>query len=35
VLSPPLVMSEAEADRVVDAIRGVLERTTPDGHIRG
>jgi putrescine aminotransferase len=35
VLSPPLVMSEAEADRVVDAIRSVLQRTTPDGQIRG
>jgi adenosylmethionine-8-amino-7-oxononanoate aminotransferase len=35
VLSPPLVMSEAEADRVVEAIRSVLERTTPDGQIRG
>jgi adenosylmethionine-8-amino-7-oxononanoate aminotransferase len=33
VLSPPLVMTEAEADRVVEAIRSVLERTTPDGHI--
>ncbi len=31
VLSPPLVMTEAEADRVVDAMRSVLERTTPDG----
>ena len=33
VLSPPLVMTEGEADRVVEAIRSVLERTTPDGHI--
>ena len=33
VLSPPLVMSEAEADRVVEAIRSVLERTTADGRI--
>jgi putrescine aminotransferase len=35
VLSPPLVMGEGEADRVVEAIRSVLERTTPDGRIRG
>jgi PLP-dependent transaminase len=31
VLSPPLVMTEAEADRVVAAMRSVLERTTSDG----
>jgi putrescine aminotransferase len=34
VLSPPLVMTEAEADRVVEAMRSVLERTTPDGRVR-
>lgn len=34
VLSPPLVMSEGEADRVVEAMRSVLERTTPDGRVR-
>ena len=34
VLSPPLVMSEPEADRVVEAMRSVLERTTPDGRVR-
>ncbi len=34
VLSPPLVLSEPEADRVVEAMRSVLERTTPDGRVR-
>jgi putrescine aminotransferase len=34
VLSPPLVMTDAEADRVVEAMRSVLERTTPDGRVR-
>ena len=31
VLSPPLIMTEAQADRMVEAMRKVLERTTPDG----
>ena len=33
VLSPPLIMTEEEADRCVAALRSVLERTTPDGVI--
>ncbi|CAB4344370.1 unannotated protein [freshwater metagenome] len=33
VLSPPLIMTEAEADRCVEALRSVLERTTTDGVI--
>jgi putrescine aminotransferase len=33
VLSPPLIMTEEEADRMVAAMRKVLERTTPDGVI--
>ncbi|HET6868836.1 MAG TPA: aspartate aminotransferase family protein [Solirubrobacteraceae bacterium] len=33
VLSPPLVMTRAEADEVVAAVRGVLERMSPDGSI--
>ena len=33
VISPPLIMSRAEADEVVDAMRSVLERTDPDGRI--
>lgn len=33
VLSPPLIMTEEEADRCVAAMRSVLERTTPDGVI--
>lgn len=33
VLSPPLIMTEEEADRCVAAMRAVLERTTPDGVI--
>ncbi|WP_324785196.1 aspartate aminotransferase family protein [Streptomyces sp. H51] len=34
VLSPPLIMTEAEAGEAADALRGVLERTAPDGGIR-
>ncbi|MEW2293041.1 aspartate aminotransferase family protein [Streptomyces sp. NPDC006743] len=34
VLSPPLVMTEAEAGEVARALRGVLERTGPTGEIR-
>jgi putrescine aminotransferase len=34
VLSPPLVMTEAQATEAVTAMRGVLERTGPDGRIR-
>jgi adenosylmethionine-8-amino-7-oxononanoate aminotransferase len=34
VISPPLVMTEGEADEVVAAMRSVLERTDPTGHIR-
>lgn len=33
VLSPPLIMTEEEADRCVAALRDVLTRTTPDGVI--
>ena len=33
VLSPPLIMTEAEADRAVEAMRSVLARTKPDGSI--
>ena len=33
VLSPPLVMTEAEAGEVVSAVRSVLERLGPDGNI--
>jgi putrescine aminotransferase len=33
VLSPPLIMTEAEADRAVAAMRQVLSRTRPDGSI--
>ena len=33
VLSPPLILTEDEADRCVAAMRGVLERTRPDGTI--
>jgi putrescine aminotransferase len=33
VLSPPLIMTEEEADRAVAAMRSVLERTKPDGSI--
>jgi putrescine aminotransferase len=33
VLSPPLIMTEEEADRCVAAMRQVLERTTADGVI--
>ena len=34
VISPPLIMSEDEADEVVAAMRTVLERMDPSGHIR-
>ena len=34
VLSPPLIMTEAECDTAVTAIRSVLERTNADGTIR-
>ncbi|MBZ4017681.1 aminotransferase family protein [Streptomyces purpurogeneiscleroticus] len=34
VLSPPLVMTEAEVKETVTAMRSVLERTTPTGEIR-
>jgi putrescine aminotransferase len=33
VLSPPLVMTREEADEVVTAVRGVLERMSSDGSI--
>lgn len=33
VLSPPLVMTHQEADRAVDAMRSVLERTKADGTV--
>jgi putrescine aminotransferase len=33
VLSPPLVLTRAEADRIVDALRSVLERLSPDGSV--
>jgi putrescine aminotransferase len=33
VLSPPLVLTHAEADRIVDALRSVLERLSPDGSV--
>lgn len=33
VLSPPLVLSRDEADRIVDALRSVLERLAPDGSV--
>ncbi|QNS03821.1 aminotransferase family protein [Streptomyces xanthii] len=35
VLSPPLIMTEAEAKEAASALRGVLERTAPTGEIRG
>ncbi len=35
VLSPPLVMTEQEADEVAAALRSVLNRTEPTGVIRG
>jgi putrescine aminotransferase len=35
VLSPPLIMTEAEAKQAVDAMRAVLERTGPDGRVAG
>ena len=34
VLSPPLIMTEAEADRAVDAMRSVLVRTDRTGRVR-
>ena len=34
VLSPPLIMTEAEADRAVDALRSVLSRTDTTGRCR-
>jgi len=34
VLSPPLIMTEAEADRAVDALRSVLSRTDSKGRHR-
>ena len=34
VLSPPLIMTEDEADRAVAAMRAVLERTGKDGAVR-
>ncbi|MFF3504334.1 aspartate aminotransferase family protein [Streptomyces sp. NPDC003247] len=34
VLSPPLIMTEAEAKEAASALRGVLERTGPTGEIR-
>ncbi|MDI3419448.1 aminotransferase family protein [Streptomyces luteolus] len=34
VLSPPLIMTEAEAKEAASALRGVLERTEPNGRIR-
>ncbi len=35
VLSPALIMTEAEAKEAVDAMRQVLERVGPDGALRG
>jgi len=35
VLSPPLVLTRAEADRIVDALRSVLQRLVPDGSVAG
>ncbi|MER6979611.1 aspartate aminotransferase family protein [Streptomyces carpinensis] len=35
VLSPPLIMTEAEAKEAAAALRAVLERTEPTGEIRG
>ncbi|MGW8556295.1 aminotransferase family protein [Streptomyces tubercidicus] len=34
VLSPPLIMTEADAKEAAAALRGVLERTAPTGQIR-
>jgi putrescine aminotransferase len=34
VLSPPLVISDEELGRCADALRAVLERTTPQGDVR-
>jgi putrescine aminotransferase len=33
VLSPPLVLTHAEADRIVEALRAVLERVRPTGEV--
>jgi putrescine aminotransferase len=33
VLSPPLIMTEAEATEVVEAVRSVVSRIAPDGEI--
>ena len=33
VLSPPLIMTEGEIDRVVEAMRAVLARTGKDGAV--
>lgn len=33
VLSPPLVLTRGEADRIVDALRSVLDRLAPDGSV--
>ncbi|MGH2889735.1 MAG: aminotransferase class III-fold pyridoxal phosphate-dependent enzyme, partial [Solirubrobacteraceae bacterium] len=33
VLSPPLILSRDEADRIVEALRSVLERLRPDGSV--
>jgi PLP-dependent transaminase len=34
VLSPPLIFTESDCDRVVEALRSVLERCEPDGTVR-
>ena len=33
VLSPPLILTEPEADRIASALRTVLERVRPDGEV--
>ncbi|MFI0370593.1 aspartate aminotransferase family protein [Actinomadura sp. 1N219] len=35
VLSPPLILEDAEAKEIAEALRGVLERLGPDGRVRG
>ncbi|HLH65294.1 MAG TPA: aspartate aminotransferase family protein [Solirubrobacteraceae bacterium] len=35
VLSPPLVLTREEADRIVEAMRSVLDRLRPDGTVAG
>jgi adenosylmethionine-8-amino-7-oxononanoate aminotransferase len=35
VCSPPLVLTEEQADRLADALASVLERLQPDGTVRG